>query len=98
MSEKLKGVTIEAAFKTSLLKWERVKLFSNDLFTEIDRNCGFCEYTRSLSETELRKNCDECPVQTRCDKITDALPEMQEKINELINSAISFLKKGELEK
>lgn len=97
MTGKSQVKTIEQAFKASLGKWNRIRYFSNDLFNEIDASCGFCDYTRTYSDTGNRKDCNDCPVNKRCAKIQETASEIGMMLEELINSTISFLGKRELD-
>lgn len=85
--------TVAMARRMSLIKWNRIRGFSRDLFNEIDTSCGFCNLARQLAEKEKGRveKCDHCQVDTRCHAIQDVSGDIEDKLMKMIEGTISFL-------
>jgi len=84
--------TVATARRRSLIKWNRIKNFSRDLFNEIETSCGFCELGTYLSKKdEIHGRCHSCGVKTRCEAILEVTKKMEITLEKMINETIQFL-------
>ena len=84
--------TVATARRRSLRKWNRVRVFCNDLFNEIDKSCGFCDHGIYLSiKDEGLGRCDKCVVGERCKTIQTTTSNLEDKMIKLIDETITFL-------
>lgn len=86
--------TIEKARDLSLVKWRKIRELSNELFGEMESNCGFCFYGKFRSEEDAGLKggrCELCTVEPRCNLIQETLSEVQDVLTPLIDDTLAFL-------
>ena len=84
--------TLKKARDLSLKKWERVRTLAEELFDEIDISCGFCHYGMGrVKQWRIESRCDLCTVAPRCRKIQSELSEIQNDLDNVIGSTLTFL-------
>lgn len=89
--------TIAEAKKMSLKKWRKIHTMAIKLFNELDSACGFCYLGRDRATEKAHwDKCAHCGVDKQCEKILKKGNHLEEKLIDLIDKTILFIKNQEI--